>query len=115
MSDFEENIKEWVNIDNQIKAMNDNIKSLRAKRGDTLETILQHVETNKLNNATINITDGKLKFGICRQTAPLTIKHVETCLKQCISSDEQVEKIIEYIKQTRNVKSFPEMKRSYNN
>lgn len=115
MGDFEENIKEWVNIDNEIKAMNEKIKLLRERRGATFETIIQHVETNNLKNATINITDGRLKFGICRQTTPLTIKHVETCLKQCITSNEQVDKIIQYIKQTRSVKSFPEIKRSYKN
>lgn len=114
MGDFERNIKEWVNIDNQIKTLNDNIRELRLKREERYETIIQHVQTNNLTNATINITDGKLRFGTSRQTTPLTIKHVETCLNECISNKEQVDKIITYIKQTRNVKSYPEIRRSYN-
>lgn len=115
MSVFEQNIKEWVSIDNEIKKLNDTIKELRLRRGERHDTIMQYVQTNNLNNATINITDGKLKFGMCRQTTPLTIKHVETCLNKCISSKEQVDKIVTYIKQTRNVKTYPEIKRSYDN
>ena len=59
---FEEQIKSWVSIDNEIRVQNDILKKLRAKRNDTGDSIIQYVETENLHNATIkasNRTDKK--------------------------------------------------------
>ena len=110
---FEENIKKWVALDNQIKILNDKTKELKESRNNTEEAIIQHVETNKLSNATVNISDGKLKFVSTKQTAPLTLKYVEDCLKKCIKSEDQVAQIMDFIKESREVKVIPDIKRTY--
>tara|TARA_B100000902_G_C27273847_1_gene897787 strand:+ start:948 stop:1298 length:351 start_codon:yes stop_codon:yes gene_type:complete len=115
MSNFENDIKEWVSIDNKIKTINDELRTLRETRNDKTDKILQYVETNSLNNATVNITDGKLKFVASRQTTPLTLKHVEECLNKCIADEQQVKVVIDYIKNSRPVKVSQDIKRSYNN
>jgi hypothetical protein len=111
---LEENIKKWVSIDNQLKTLNDKVKELRETKNNTEEIILEYVETKKMNNATINISDGKLKFISTKQTAPLTLKYVEECLSECIKNEEQVTIIMNHIKESREVKYTPDIKRIYN-
>ena len=110
---FETSIQSWVAIDNQIRTLSDRLKELRAERNDIGENIIAYVETNELSNAVVKISDGKLRFGTSRQTAPLTLRHVEECLNKCISDGEKVSAIMKYIKDTRDVKENPDIKRSY--
>ena len=84
---LEENIKKWVSFDNQLKTLNEKTKELREIKNSTEQQILDYIETKKMNNATVNISDGKLKFVSTKQTAPLTLKYVEECLSNCIKKD----------------------------
>jgi len=112
---LEENIKKWVSVDNQLKTLNEKTKELRDIKNNTEQVILDYVETNKMTNATVNISDGKLKFVSTKQTAPLTLKYVEECLTHFIKNTDQVTTIMDYIKETREVKYMPDIKRTYTN
>jgi hypothetical protein len=110
---FENHIKEWVTIDNKLKILNSTLKDLRSERNNLGEEIIQYVETNNLNHATVKISDGQLRFTQMKQTAPLTLTYVNQCLKDCIGSEETVQKIMKYIKEKRDAKYIPDIKRSY--
>ena len=112
---FEEQIKSWVSIDNEIRVQNDILKNLRIKRNETSENIIQYVETENLHNATVKISDGKLRFMDTKQQAPLTLQFVKKCLMECIQKSEEVEKIMEHIKVSRDIKIISNIKRSYTN
>ena len=112
---FEQSIQNWVTTDNQIRLLNEQLRGLREERNNANEEIMSYVETNKLANATVKISDGKLRFTSTRQTAPLTLKYIEECLTKCIQNEEQVGLIMKYIKESRNVKYMPDIKRSYEN
>ena len=112
---FEQNIQQWVAIDNQMKILNDKHKELRDKKHTLSNQINCYVETKQLANSTINIGDGKLKFINVKDTQQLTFKYLETCLGEIIKNEEQVKKIIEYVKNKREIKSVPEIKRFYTN
>ena len=112
---FEESIKNWVTTDNKIRSLNEQLKGLREERNSANDAIMTYVETNKLANATVKISDGKLRFTSARQTAPLTLKYLNECLTKCIQNEEQVGLIMKYIKESRNVKYIPDIKRSYEN
>ena len=111
---FEKNIQKWVAIDNQLKIVNERAKELRDEKNDLLEDINLYIETNKLNNASIDISDGKLKFTQSKITQPLTLKFVETCLNNIINDSRQVTQIMKYIKDKREKKEVSEIKRYYN-
>ena len=111
---FEENIKKWVALDNQLKTVNERVKQMRDEKNTLEEGIMTYVETNKLTNATVNISDGKLRFVTAKQTAPLTLKHVEECLSKCIGNDKQVIQIMRIIKDSREVKYTADIKRYMN-
>jgi len=111
---LEEHIKTWVSIDNQLKSVNEKAKLLRESKNNTEEVILDYVETKKMNNATVNISDGKLRFVSTKQTPPLTLKYVEECLTNCIKNESQVTLIMNHIKESRQVKYVQDIKRTYN-
>ena len=112
---FEQHIKQWVTIDNQMKQLSDELKELRDKKNNLNDTIFSQVETSNLANSTIQISDGKLKFISTKETQQLTFKYLETCLHEIIKNEDQVNKIVEYIKNKREIKYVPEIKRLYSN
>lgn len=111
---FEKLIQQWVLIDNQLKQLNEKIKELREERNALEENINSHVTNNNLSNATVKISDGKLKFINTRVPEPLTFKYLENSLKSLIKNENQIKVILEHIKQNRNIKLIPEIKRYYN-
>ena len=112
---FEKQIQQWVAIDNQMKILNDNIKELRDKKNNISKQINNHIENVKLSNTSIKITDGQLKFVKIKETQQLTFKYLEICLSEIIKNEEQVKKIVDYIKNKREIKYVSEIKRLYNN
>lgn len=114
---FELQIQQWVSIDNQMKILNDKMKELRDKKNNISEEINTHIESTfpQGTNASVKITDGQIKFIKVKETQQLTFKYLETCLSEIIKNDEQVKKIVEYIKNKREIKYVPEIKRVYHN
>ena len=112
---FEQHIQQWVSIDNQMKQLTDQVKILRDKKNTLNDAIFNHVENANLANSVIQISDGKIKFIKTKDTQVLTFKYLETCLHEIIKNEDQVNKIIEYIKNKRDVKYVAEIRRFYNN
>jgi len=112
---FEPHLQQWVAIDNQMRILNDRMKELRDKKNTVTKQITSTVETANLNNYTFKIADGQLKIQMVKDTQQLTFKHLETCLSEIIKNEDQVKKIIEYVKNKREVNYVPEIKRIYNN
>ena len=110
---FQKNIQNWVTVDNQIKTLNQEIKELRGNRNLLTNNIFTYAESNNLENAVIQISDGKLKFQNVKQTSPLTFKLVKEVLDECIESEEHVKAIITAIKNKRESKFSYDIKRSY--
>tara|TARA_Y100000814_G_C12203723_1_gene358888 strand:- start:333 stop:674 length:342 start_codon:yes stop_codon:yes gene_type:complete len=110
---FESNIKDWVSIDNQIKLLNDKVRELRLQRTEASDEILHYVETNNLSNATIQISDGRLKFSETKHTAPLTLKYINDCLVRCLTDTEKIAQIMHHIKTSREIKMINDIKRTY--
>lgn len=112
---FEQHIQQWVSIDNQMKQLTDKMKELRDRKNTLNDAIFNHVENSNLSNATLQISDGKIKFVKTKDTQVLTFKYLETCLHEIIKNEDQVNKIIDYVKNKREIKYVPEIKRFYNN
>jgi seryl-tRNA synthetase len=112
---FENQIQQWVQIDNQLKQINEKTKELREKRNTLEQNITKYASSNNLSNASVQISDGKLKFVNTRVTEPLTFKYLEKVLSDVIKSESQVKLIMEHIRQKRETKIVPEIKRFSNN
>ena len=112
---FENQIQQWVSLDNQLKQLNEKVKDLRDKRNNLEENITSYASENNLSNATVKISDGKLKFTNTKVAEPLTFKYLEKTLGEVIKNESQVKLIMEHLKQKRSVKIVPEIKRFSNN
>ena len=112
---FQNQVQQWVLIDNQIKILNDKVKELREKRSSTTENLLNYASTNNLTSSVIQISDGKLKFANTKVTEPLTFKYVEKTLGEVIKNETQVKLIMEHLKNKRETKIVSEIKRFSNN
>jgi hypothetical protein len=112
--EFSNMIKKWVLLDNRLKQMTSEMKTIRDEKNTINQNVLNYVETNNLNDAIIKISDGQLKFGTCKSSQPLTFKYIEECLNDIIDDKDNVDLIINHIKNKRNVKSFMDIKRFYN-
>jgi hypothetical protein len=112
---FENQIQQWVSLDNQLKQLNEKVKDLRDKRHNLEENITSYASENNLSNATVKISDGRLKFTNTKVQEPLTFKYLEKTLGEVIKNESQVKLIMEHLKQKRAVKIVPEIKRFSNN
>jgi hypothetical protein len=112
---FENQIQQWVSLDNQLKHLNEKVKDLRDKRNNLEENITSYASENNLSNATVKISDGRLKFTNTKVQEPLTFKYLEKTLGEVIKNESQVKLIMEHLKQKRAVKIVPEIKRFSNN
>jgi hypothetical protein len=107
-------IKRWVELDNKIKESADEVRDIRTEKAVINDEILEIIEEKQLEKATVNISDGKLRFVASKHTAPLTLAYIEKCLSELITNGKQVEQIMTYIKKNRETKTTMEIKRVYN-
>jgi dihydroorotase len=112
---FENQIQQWVQLDNQLKQLNEKSKELRDKRNILEQNITSYASTNNLSNATVKISDGKLKFVNTKVQEPLSFKYLEKTLSEVIKNESQVNLIMEHIRQKRAIKTVPEIKRFSSN
>jgi len=108
---FEQQVQQWVHLDNQIKTLNEKLKELRENKHVLTESLTKQAERNNAKHSPLQISDGKLKFVSVNVTNQLTFKYVEKCLGEIIQSKDQVEKIIDYLKKNREIKQVNDIRR----
>ena len=112
---FESNIKTWVSVDNEIKQINDKLKTLRENKSRLNDEITKYIKNNNMENAQVQISDGRLKFINSKIQQPLTFKYLQESLSEIIKDKSQVSAILNHIKNKREITIIPEIKRYYNN
>jgi len=108
---LEDNIKKWVLLDNDIKALTEKIKQLKHDKNSYNANILDYISRNDLDNVTIKISDGKLKFIDVNCAQPLTYKFIYECLCKYFEDNETIVNVIKFIKSERVIKTTKEIKR----
>jgi len=112
-NDMIEYIRKWVAIDSQLKIVNEKTKKIRELKNSLTQNICNYAQNNSLKDKKISISDGTLSFNVKKDYSPLTYSYIEKCLGELISDKKQVEFIIEYIKNNRDIKTSYEIKRTY--
>lgn len=112
-TEYQDKIKRWVQCDNEVISLRNQMKELRSERTKLKDQIYTYAETNNLEHATIQIRDGNLKLQQFKQSSPLTFKFLKECLTDCLSNEESVENIIKYIKDKRQVNTYYDIRRTF--
>jgi Family of unknown function (DUF5760) len=111
---FDKQIQKWVEVDNKIKKMNAELKASREMKNDLETSIMTTVNNKKLLNTSLSLPDGRLRFVETKTTNPISLTFVEQCLNDLIPNKSQVQHILKYMKEKREIKINPEIKRYYN-
>ena len=106
-------IQNYVNIDDNLKIINEKTKVLKDKKNNLSKVICSYVEDNNINK-NIKISDGTLKITEKKEYTPLSYTYLEECLIEIIKDDNKVSYIIDYLKENREIKTSLEIKRIKN-
>ena len=111
---FQDDIKKYVNLDNEIKDLSNKLKNLRQEKSIYNEKIINYIENNNLEEATIKINDGKLNFIHTQQSQILTFKYLEICFNKFFKNQPEISKLLlTFIKSERETKYIKDIKRTY--
>ena len=102
---FEQEIDEWINLDNEIKRLTEHITKLKDRKTNLHDKLVSYAKQNKTE---------KLKFVLTNTFQPLNYTYINKCLGEIIKNEDQVKQIINYIKQKREIKVIEDIKRIYN-
>jgi hypothetical protein len=114
-SKFIENIQKWVMIDSQIKLINEKVKKARETKHKILDEINTYVGENKIEHTKIEISDGELRFYEKKEYQPITFGYVEDSLGKIISDKKQVDFIMNYLRENREITVSKDIRRNYKN
>ena len=109
---LENQIQQWISIDNQLRIANKRIQELRAKRNIITNEIVTN--NNNIDANKITTIDGHLKIVNTSISEPLTFAYLNKSLKEIIKNEDQVKIIIDHIKNRRAVNRTTEIKRIFN-
>ena len=103
---MEKQIISWVNFDNDIKNLNNKLKVARLKRKEISKFLIENFD-----NKIIKINNEIIKKSEIKYTPPLTLSYIRSCLNHIIDNENNVEYIINYIKEHRPYKCDYDIKR----
>jgi hypothetical protein len=110
-SNLESNVNKWIEVDNSIRNLSEKVKNLRNEKNQIENSILTYAERNNINNLSIKTNEGLLKMTQSKMSSQLTFKFLEKCLHDIISDEKQVENIINYIKNKREITETKSIKK----
>lgn len=104
MDKFKKKIKIYVSYDDKIKKYNTELKKLREKKYKLEQSIIKFMNNNQMNNTIINLTDGgKLQLSESKKTESLSKNYILQKLTTYFSSEEDAQKIVDYLYSNRVV------------
>ena len=108
---FNNNIKKWIEIDNEIKNLNKTLKEKREEKNTIIKNIIDYKNSNNLTNTIIKTNKEYLKFINNKQYNPLTYSYIKFTLEEIIDDKHQIDIIIKYLKEKRPFKLVEDIKR----
>lgn len=112
---FIENVKNWVVMDSQMKIINEKTKKIRESKRELSDSICEYMKESNLLDNKIGITDGELRIYEKKEYSPLSYTYIEKCLAEIIHDKKQLDYIIQYLKQKREITTSLDIKRTYKN
>ena len=108
-----EKIKNWVVMDSKLKIVNEKTKQLREMKSQLNHQICDFMNNHNLAQNKITISDGELRLHEKKEYSTITFGYIQRCLADLIKDDTQVEFIIQYLKDNREITTSSDIKRTY--
>jgi hypothetical protein len=114
-AEFIDDVKKWALIDSQLKIINEKTKKMRDMKHEFSDRICKYTEYNNIPENKIKLSDSELRVYEKKEYSPLTYGYIEKTLGNIIENKEQVEYIIKYLKENREIRTSLDIKRTYYN
>tara|TARA_A100001015_G_scaffold184496_1_gene205284 strand:- start:5268 stop:5645 length:378 start_codon:yes stop_codon:yes gene_type:complete len=114
-SHFVSQVKKWVLLDSQLKMVQEKVKTMREEKHALGSQICEYLEKTGASHRKIMIHDGNLKVYEKKEYSPLTFGFLEQHLGKIMNDPNQVDYVIQFLKEQREIKTTNDLKRSYKN
>jgi hypothetical protein len=110
---YVQKVQEWVVLDNKLLKNKEQIQNDTEKKRELEGEIIEYISKNKLENLSLTISDGKIKFGKRVTTQSLSMKTLKELLENYFkqNTDTNVPTILNYISSNLEKKTQVIMKR----
>ena len=105
-----ENVKSWLTIDNEIRALQKEIKERRKMKKQLTTDLMSTMKSNDID--ALNVPDGELIYNKTKTKAPLSKKHLLSSLSQYFKGDKRmIDELSKFIMETRAEKEKESIRR----
>ena len=105
-----ENVKSWLTIDNEIRALQKEIKERRKLKKQLTTDLMSTMKSNDID--ALNVPDGELIYNKTKTKAPLSKKHLLTSLGQYFKGDQRmIDELSKFIMESRAEKEKESIRR----
>jgi hypothetical protein len=108
-----EKIQKWVTLDSQLKIVSEKTKQMREMKSQLNSQICDYMNARNMAQNTINISDGELRIHEKKEYSSITFGYIERCLAELIKDKAQVNYIMQYLKDNREISTCSDIKRIY--
>lgn len=113
-TEFVDSIRNWVILDKQLKIVADKSKELRSKKSAVGDRICEFMEDQNIADKPIKINgEGQLQLVEKKDYSPLTFSYIEERLAEIIEEEDQVEFIINHLRDNREINIYSDLKMVY--
>ena len=104
-----DSIREWIEIDERIKKIQSETRTLRQKKNDLTASLIANMKDKNIdifetNNGNLIHTAKKVKSSISK-------KHLMACFEKLFKGEEEREKVLNYIMESRETRVVENIKR----
>jgi hypothetical protein len=108
-------IREWVILDKQLRLVQDKSRELRQKKTVITDRLCEFMEDKNIADKPIQISgQGQLQLVERRDYSSLTFSYVEERLAEIIDDEEQVDYIVRYLRDHREINVYSDLKLAAN-
>ena len=105
-----ENVKSWLTIDNEIRALQKEIKERRKLKKQLTTDLMSTMKSNDID--ALNVPDGELIYNKTKTKAPLSKKHLLSSLGQYFKGDQRmIDELSKFIMESRAEKEKESIRR----
>lgn len=110
--EFKNNVKKWIEIDDNIRAIRTKTKELTKEKKEYEEFILNFLE--KVEEKSVGVPDGKLTRSVSQCKAPLKKENIHQALSEITGDSNKAMAMTEHIIKSRKTVERINLKRTRN-
>ena len=110
-SSLDQQLQQYIELDNRSKALYQELLGIRETKARVQSSLTKYVEEKGLLQKPLSFRGETIQFVTARVAPTLSFKYVESCLGEIITNEEQLEKIMDYLKQKRVIRTTTEIRR----